>query len=229
MSVSSGGDRRFITTLHNSHEIIIAVKNAQIIFFAWLTLGVFGLCVGQQVDATKTPPPRKFEHHGHIESSYDAETNKTQVVLNPYDVETVDTSGDMGTWQYFSIMCGFVYEGKTISGYPETIEFHIISDGTRGYRFTKTEARVLSIDIDKELIRLGTMSIVRSSHYAFGSSSVNAARSGYIEELSIILTYQGLLKIGEGKNVTLLLNGEKIHLKKKHLEALRDLASRIKV
>lgn len=204
------------------------MKKAQLIFFACLTLGVFGQLFGQQVGPPRIPP-RKFDHRGEIQSRFDAVTNKTQVVLSPYRVETVDTAEVMETRQYFSIMCGFVYEGKKTSGYPETIELHIISDGTRGFRLTKDENRVLSIDIDKELIRLGTMKLVRSHHYAYGSSTATAGRSGYMEELSIILTYEGLLKIAEGKNVTLLLNGERIHLKKEHLEALRNLASRIKV
>lgn len=202
------------------------MKKAQIIFFACFTLGVFGQCFGQQVEASRIPP-RKFEHRGKIQSRYDAATNKTQVVLNPYNVEVVDTTEVIASRQYFSIMCGFVYEGKKRSGSPETIELHIISDGTRGFNFTETQNRVLSIDIDKELIRLGEMKLVSSRQYAYGSSTARAARSGYMEELSIILTYQGLLKIADGKNVTLLLNGEKIHLKKEHLEALRDLASRM--
>lgn len=202
------------------------MRKAQILFLACFTLGVFGQCFAQQVVASRIAP-RKFEHRGKIQSRYDATTNKTQVVLNPYNVEKVDTSEGRATWQYFSIMCGFVYEGKKASGQPESIELHIFSDGTRGFKFTEPQNRVLSIDIDKELIRLGTMSLVRSQQYAFGSSTASAARNGYREELSIILTVQGLMKITEGKSVTLLLNGERIHLKKEHLEALRDLASRI--
>ena len=116
-----------------------------------------------------------------------------------------------------------------MTGYPETIEFHVISDGTRGFKFNEAQNRFLLIDVDDEQIRLGTMTLVRSKHYAFGSSPVNAARSGYLEELSIILTYQGLLKIAEGKKVSLLLGGETIRLRKEHLEAVRDLASRIEL
>ena len=115
-----------------------------------------------------------------------------------------------------------------MTGDPETIELHVISDGTRGFKFNESQNRVLLIDIDDEQIRFGTMTLVRSKHYAFGSSAVNAARSGYVEELSIILTYQGLLKIGDGKKVSLLLGRERVKLNKEHLEALRDLASRIR-
>lgn len=199
------------------------MKKARFIFLACFILGLFSLSFGQQISQ------RKFEHRGKIESRYDASTNKTKVVLNPYDVPVVDTVEASENRQYFSIMCGFVYEGKKMTSYPETIELHIISDGTRGFKFNESQDRVLSIDIDEELIRLGTMSLVRSQHYAYGSSPVNYARSGYREELSIILTYQGLLKIAESKKVSLLLGQERLKLNREHLEALRDLASRIKI
>ena len=148
------------------------VKKARFIFLSCFILGLFSLSFGQQISQ------RKFEHRGKIESRYDASTNKTKVVLNPYDVPVVDTVEASENRQYFSIMCGFVYEGKKMTSYPETIELHIISDGTRGFKFNESQDRVLSIDIDEELIRLGTMSLVRSQHYAYGSSPVNYARSG---------------------------------------------------
>lgn len=201
------------------------MKSTQIIFLACLTLGLFASSFGQQRQLAER---RKFEHRGKIDSRYDASTNKTTVVLNPYDVPITDTAEVAADWQHFSIMCGFVYQGKKMTGDPETIELHVMSDSTRGFKFNESQNRVLLADIDDEQIRLGTMTLVRSKHYAHGSSPVNAARSGYLEELSIILTYQGLLKIGEGKKVSLLLGRERIKLNKEHLEALRDLASRIK-
>lgn len=200
------------------------MKATQIIFLACFTFGLFVSSFGQQGQLAGR---RKFEHQGKIDSRYDAATNKTTVVLNPYDIPIIDTAEVAADRQHFSIMCGFVYQGKEMTGDPETIEFHVISDGTRGFKFNESENRVLLMDIDDEQIRFGTMTLVRSKHYAYGSSAVNAARSGYLEELSIILTYQGLLKIGDGKKVSLLLGRERVKLDKEHLEALRDLASRI--
>ena len=201
------------------------MKSSQIIFLACLTFGLFVSSFGQQQQLAGR---RKFEHQGKIDSRYDAATNKTTVVLNPYDIPIIDTAEVPTDRQHFSIMCGFVYQGKEMTGDPETIELHVISDSTRGFKFNESQNRVLSIDIDDEQIRFGTMALVRSKHYAYHSSGVNAVRSGYLEELSIILTYQGLLKIGDGRTVSLLLGGERVKLHKEHLEALRDLASRIR-
>ncbi len=204
------------------------LRQVQIIFFASLAMAFFTSPFRQQGQLAGIAQ-RKFEHRGKIDSRYDASTNKTTVVLNPYNVPIVDTAEVAANRQYFSIMCGYVYQGQKMTNYPETIEFHIISDGTRGFKFNESQNRLLYIDIDHEQIRLGTMTLVRSKHYALGSSPVNAARSSYLEEMSIILTYQGLLKIAQGKKVSLLLGPERIRLNKEHLEALRDLASRIKL
>ena len=199
------------------------MKHVRIILLALLASSLSILCLAQQPGEIAK---RKFKHRGQIDSSYDASSNKTTVVLNPYQI-SANAADEGETKEYFSIMCGFIYQGRTMTDYPETIEFHIISDGTRGFKFDDDKKRTLTIEIDGERIRLGTMTLVRSKHFAFGSSPVNRFRNGYLEELSIILTYQGLLKIAEGKKVWLFVAQHKIDLDHEHMEALRDLASRI--
>ena len=201
------------------------MKQIRIVLITWLAFSLSPLCLAQQVQPGGIAK-RRFKHRGQIVSSYDKSSNKTTVVLNPYEIP--GSAADQGeNKEYFSIMCGFIYQGRTMIGYPETVEFHIISDGTRGFKFDDEKKRTLSIEIDGERIRLGKMTLVRSKHFAFGSSPVNLARNGYLEELSIILTYQGLVKLAEGKKVSLLVGEQKIVLDNEHMEALRDLASRI--
>ena len=201
-------------------------KSSKLIYLAVLSFSLCASVFGQQRQSNQK---HKFEHDGTIESHYDDATKKTTVLLRPYEIRGVDATELSQNEQEFSIMCGFVYQGEHIAGYPETIELHVMSDSTRGYKFENREKRVLSVEADGEQLRFGTMSLVRSKHYAYGSSPVNNARSGYIEELSIILTYQGLSKITEAKKVSLLIGKETIKLPKSHLEALRDLASRIRL
>jgi hypothetical protein len=168
------------------------LKHVRIILLALLAFSLSILCLAQQAQPGGIAK-RKFKHRGQIDSSYDASSNKTTVVLNPFQI-SANAADEGETKKYFSIMCGFIYQGRTMTDYPETIEFHIISDGTRGFKFDDDKKRTLTVEIDGERIRLGTMMLVRSKHFAFGSSPVNRFRNGYLEELSIILTYQGPVK-----------------------------------
>lgn len=169
---------------------------------------------------------RKFKHHAEIVSRYDPSSDKTMVVLNPYkiplDVMRITVEPD-----FFSIMCGFTYKGQTLTGVPDTIEFHIFSDGTGGWKFDSDKKRVLSVTIDGQRIEVGTMSLVKSKHYAFSSSPANNGRDGFLEELYIPLTYEGMVKIASGRGVLLRIGQQKIKLEGEQMEALRDLASRM--
>jgi hypothetical protein len=171
---------------------------------------------------TSPATTRIFKHKGKINSSYDPASNKTRIVLNPYRLpinpmyaETQDT---------FSIMCGFTVKGKKLTGRPEAIELHVISHGYRFWKFVKENERHLSLTIDGEQIDLGVMRIVGTNHYVIATEPV---RTIYIEELYILLTYQGMIKIAAGKRVSLNVGQQKIELENEHLEALRDLASRM--
>jgi hypothetical protein len=156
----------------------------------------------------------KFKHNGEIDSRYDASSDKTIVVLNPYKIPP--KSQDV-----FSIMCGFTFKGRTISAPPDSIEFHIFSDGISGWKFDNEKKRMLSATIDGEHVQLGEMKIVNTRHYAFNG------RNGFLEQVYIQLTYEALVKVASGKRVWLNIGEEKIRLEDEHLEALRDLASRM--
>jgi len=169
---------------------------------------------------------RKFKHHGEISSRYDSSLDKTTVVLNPYriPIDSMDTNVNP---QVFSIMCGFTYKGRKLTGRPETIEFHIISDGTHGWKFDSEQKRALSATIDGERVGIGGMKLIKAKHYAIPSSPVNYGKDGFLEELYIPLTYEGMFKIANGTRVILIVGEQRVKLEHEHIEALRDLASRM--
>ncbi|MFL6253652.1 MAG: hypothetical protein ACJ74T_01390 [Pyrinomonadaceae bacterium] len=169
---------------------------------------------------------RKFKHHGKIDSRYDPSTDKTTVVLNPYAIPPDATDTNVYP-QRFSIMCGFTYKGRASSGRPATIEFHLLSDGSHGWKFDKEPQRALSATVDGERVEIGGMRLVSAKHYMVPSSPVNYGREVFLEELYIPLTYEGMLKIATGKRVLLSVGEQKIQLDDEHLEALRDLTSRM--
>jgi len=96
-----------------------------------------------------------------------------------------------------------------------------------GGSLTTTRREYYQISIDGERIQLGAMTVVRAKHYAYGGSPVNYARSGFLEELYTVLTYEAMTKIASGKRVSLNVGQQNIDLKNEHMEALRDLVSRM--
>jgi hypothetical protein len=169
---------------------------------------------------------RKFKHHGKINSRYDPSLDKTTVVLNPYEIprDMMDTNVHP---QVFSIMCGFTYKGRASSGHPEMIEFHILSNGGHGWKFDSEPKRALSAIIDGARIEIGSMRLVGAKNFRAPSYPDNYGHDVYLEEVYIPLTYEGVLKIATGKRVTLSVGPQKIKLEDEHLEALRELASRM--
>jgi len=201
------------------------MRKTRVIFVVLLAIFYSSVSLAQE------PKPagitkRKFKHNGEINAHYDPSSNKTTVVLNPYRISVSSTEIPENK-EYFTMMCGFTYSGRTLTGGPDTIEFHIISDGTRGWKFDDDKKRILSISIDGERIQLGAMTVVRAKHYAYGGSPVNYARTGFLEELYTVLTYEAMTKIASGKRVSLNVGQQNIDLKNEHMEALRDLVSRM--
>ena len=186
-------------------------------------------CYAQSVAQDAKPAgvaKRNFKHHAKIEASYDPSSNKTTVVLNSYKLSESTTEA-IGNMEYFYIMCGFTYDGRVLTATPNRIELHIISDGTRGWKFDNDSKRVLTITVDGERLELGTMTVVRSRHYQLSSSPVSYSRSGYLEEVYTALTYDGMVKVASGKRVLLNIGQLKLELRDEHMEALRDLVSRM--
>jgi hypothetical protein len=107
---------------------------------------------------------------------------------------------------------------------PDTIELHITSDQRRGWQFDKENERKLSFTVDGERTEVGTMKVVGSKHYVIPPGAINR----YTEELYIPLTYEGIVRIANGKRVVFNVGQYNIRLEDEHLEALRDLASRMK-
>ena len=169
---------------------------------------------------------RKFKHHAKIEASYDASSNKTSVVLNPYRL-TESTTESIANTEYYSVMCGFTYEGRSMTVTPKRAEIHIISDGARGWKFDEEKKRVLTITVDGERIELGPMTVVRARHYQTSSSPVSYSRNGYLEEVYTALTYEGMVKVASGKRVVFHVGQQKLELGNEQMEALRDLVSRM--
>lgn len=175
------------------------------------------------VNAQSATPQRKFKHSGKIITNYDKSKNLTTVYLQPYQAAPITVVGkNPGSITAFA--AGFKYEGTQSSGNPETIEF--VVEITRGdQRVDRLELADLSATVDGEQINLGKLKTLSSKLLDF--SVLGSGQSIYTEINGVILTKDALRKLAAGKEVELRTGNIKLKLKDSHLEALRDLASRI--
>jgi hypothetical protein len=194
-------------------------------------VGLTGL-VFMSVLATRAqggPPPdtkRKFNHRAQIVSAYDKAKDQTSVVMLWYRV-----SEDAKEPALFSqtrppavsIMAGFGYPGRVLRSTPPSIEFHIEAEYEGKSLFKVKEMPDLIAVVDGESISLGKLLLERSKT----TVGILAPRQITVERLVATFTYQGLLRLTGGKKVTMKAGRLEFELKDRHLEALRDLASRM--
>jgi hypothetical protein len=166
--------------------------------------------------ANAQQPQRKFKHNGNVTSRYDPAKDKTTVFMQPYVVKESTNYVTVGVAR-IAITAGFTYSGKKLESVPQTIEFGILSESTSGYLYEKD--RKLIVTIDGETIDLGEMTLITSRFFRLEGDK-------WREDLAITLPYDVFAKFTNAKKVEIKAGTQKFTLRKEHLEALRDLASR---
>jgi hypothetical protein len=183
---------------------------------SFVMLSVAFILISVQHISSQTKPP-KFKHDGKIAAKYDKTKDQTTVFLQPYIIKR-STNPVVAGVASTALAAGFIHRGKTLQSTPSTVELGILSESTLGYLYEKD--RRLKIKLDDETLDVGEMKLVTSRFYQLMGNK-------YREDLAIRLPYEQFIRLTKAKDVHLEVGQQSFKLQDEHLEALRELASRM--
>lgn len=173
---------------------------------------------------------RKFKHNSKVEKKYDKD--QTTVYLRPMTIRNVRGS----------IEAQIINEGKRTETIPSEVLWmtaYFISPGKLlvkprfvviGFRSWTMDQmkyavdRTLMIDLDGSVLNLGPMEVVERR---IDPNMELHSNQYLIESLELPLPYETFLRITNAGKVKMALGGTEFQLTNEHLEAFRDLISRV--
>jgi hypothetical protein len=181
-----------------------------------------------QGNASTKPPVRKFKHNSKVETIYDKAKDQTTTYLRPMTLRSVKSSiearmisegkTDFLPAEVLSMTAYFNSAGKGLT----KPQFVVIGFRSMALDQTKyTDNRALAVILDGSSMDLGTMQILERRIDSLGPYQYN------VESLELPVPYESFLRITTAKKVTVRLATTDLELKDQHLEALRDLISRV--
>jgi len=191
-------------------------------FILTLAIVITSATFGRPQDANTTPQ-RILTYSGEIETSYDKVKEVTTVRLNPMQVygEPLSSSNYIGADEAkFNV--SFTYPGRTLRAQPKRVLFSLVST-SEDWKYT--DFRKLTALVDGKRLNLGPMEQIPSFTV---NPSANVNSDDYIiQGIAISLRYKTFLRIANGKRVQIRMGPREFELTRNHLEALRDLATRM--
>jgi hypothetical protein len=166
-----------------------------------------------QDDKEGSKKKKGFQHQADIITQYDKEKNETKVELKRMIVSPLMNPRE----HVLNLTAYYVYPGKTPSK-PQEVVLGIISlSYNRERKFQ--DARELTAELDGKQISLGTLELIDSRGLA----------THYKEVMGLYVPFDTFFHLVDNKKETLQMRIGTVafELKRDHLEALRDLASRI--
>jgi hypothetical protein len=185
------------------------------------------MATNAQTDKPTPIPQRKFNHRAEIDTVYDKATDRTSVVMQWYRITEEPKEPVLFSQTEplrIGIRAGFGYPGRVLKSTPAAIEFDIGLEREGGPLFKGKEPPELIAVLDGERISLGKTLLKASG------TSVDVygrPRQLSYDTLEATFTYEGLLRLANARKVEMKIGGVEFELKDRHLEALRDLASRM--
>lgn len=162
-------------------------------------------------DAKLQPPAkREFKHKAKIKTKYDRFEDQTTVYIEGKRVLG-------GFLSDLTMGASISYRGQKAS-LPKDVLIFFKSSNTEDWRFLHDVERELYVLADGERLPLGTMTRTDSTVLTGGRVS---------EEIGTLISSEQFLKIIQARKVEMKLGRYQFELKEEHLEALRDLASRM--
>src|SRR5437588_1181681 len=203
---------------------------SSLLFFFTLTLFPPPGCA--QANASAKPQVRKFKHNSKVESIYDKAKDQTTTYLRPMTVTSAPGSIEAQIMsegkktetipgEVLSMTAYFVSPGKT------AVKPRSVVLGFRSWTMDKTKYdndRTLVIDFDASSINLGAMELLERR---LDPNMELSNHRYFVESLEMPLPYETFLRITNAAKVKLTLAGTELSLRSEHLEAFRDLVSRI--
>jgi hypothetical protein len=173
---------------------------------------------------------RKFKHNSKVEKKYDKD--QTTVYLRPMTIRNVRGS----------IEAQIINEGKRTETIPSEVLWmtayfispgkllvkpRLVVIGFRSWTMDQTKYavdRTLMIDLDGSVLNLGPMEVVERR---IDPNMELHSNQYLIESLELPLPYETFLRITNAGKVKMALGGTEFQLTNEHLEAFRDLISRV--
>jgi hypothetical protein len=178
-------------------------------------------------------PKRKFKHSAQFSSVYDKAKDQTTVVMDWYYVKLPNFGEKNYLDLYYShsfghqsrvyIKAAFVYPGQLATSPPDAVQFEITMTLHGPSEFKGKEMPELIAFVDGERISLGKTLLLHSRTMVLTQHPIQVSW----ELLSARFTYQGLLRLSGAKKITMKVGRVELALEDEHVEALRDLASRM--
>lgn len=189
-----------------------------------LSFAVVTACATLGLAQSASPPPQRvFAHTGNIETSYDQVKDLTTVRLHPMQVygEPLASRNYVGADEA-RFYASFTYTGRILSAQPKRVLLSLIST-TEDWKYT--DFRKPMAIVDGRRLKLGPLEQIPSITV---NAPVNSSSDDHIrQEIAISVPYQTFLRMAQGKKVRIRMGPRELKLEPDHLEALRDLASRI--
>src|SRR6266850_6396665 len=181
-----------------------------------------------QVNSSNKPPVRKFKHNSKVETIYDKAKNKTTVYLRPMTLRYIKSSieariisesrTDFLPAETLSMTAYFVSPGKVLV----KPEFVVIGFRSQALDHTKyANDHTLSIKLDGSSMNLGSLAVTERRIDALGPNQY------VLVSFELPIPYEQFRRITSAQKVTIRLASEEFELKSEHLEAFRDLLSKV--
>lgn len=194
-----------------------------------LTL-IFSAPALAQGNAPTKPPIRKFKHKSKVEIIYDKAKDMTTTYLRPMTLRYVKSSIEArvmneGRVDYLPSEILYLTAYFNLPGKAKAKPQAIVI-GFRSTAIDKTPYTndlTLSVNLDGSIF-LGTMTI--TEHRIDERMSAGPLRY-VVESLELSVPYETFLRITKTQKAKMILAGKELDLESEHLEAFRDLISRI--
>ena len=175
------------------------------------------------------PTESKFKHHATIVTNYDKAKDQTAVVMQWYNVvwpsgfDIYNRGSALDREKYdLDIQAAFSYPGRVIRSTPKLVQLELRVRHP-GQAFLKsTDMPELIVQVDGEAISFGRTELVRTKTFV----DVEDGQLSY-EQLSAYFTYAGLQRLINAQKVSMKVGEIELKLEDRHLEAFRDLATRM--
>jgi hypothetical protein len=207
------------------------MRHILIVFLAGVLLLCYPHYGSAQGTAATKPPARKFKHNSKVETIYDKGKDQTTVYLRPMTMRYVKSSiearivnegrTDVLPAEVLSLTAYFNSPGKVL------VKPQFVVIGFRSFAMDKTpytNDRTLIVHRDGSTENLGSMEIME--HRIDERMSAGPVRY-IVESLELPIPYESFLRITKAKKATMILGGTELQLQNEHLEAFRDLVSRV--
>ena len=200
------------------------IRKIVLVSFCFLFLALSLSHAGAQ-----STPQRKFKHGGKIVTEYDRASNLTTVLLQSYPLKN-SAGGPTDPVDAIDLIAGFTYQGNDSIGDPEAVEF-VLEIARSRPRGKKEGINELTAEIENQQISLGKPRLLGSANenlsgdiQGLGTVRINSL----IEKIGVLIPVDVFKRLAAAEQVKLETGDVKVTLRNKQLEALRDLASRIK-